>query len=176
MEFRTATFKKDDNQTLAEGNGVIYFLLGAIFFLLNYLLFEFEVNGWLNGIVLLASMIFFYLMRYHDWGKKDVLPGYLDKELIITANQIQIDKLIIETIDIDKLKFYLDKYDNQITYSSYSKIKSDGNSNRIEIRISGKLYSEFFRMGTKMHLSLLNKIIKEIKQKGIAVEVIKVSI
>jgi hypothetical protein len=176
LEFRTATFKKDDNQTLAEGNGVIYFLLGAIFFLLNYLLFEFGVNGWPNGIVLLAAMIFFYLMRYHDWGKKDVIPGHLDKELIITANQIQIGQLIIETIDIDKLKFYLDKYDNQITYSSHSKVKSDGNSNRIEIRTNGKSYSEFFRVGTKIHLSLLNKVIKEIKQKGIAVEVIKVSI
>lgn len=175
MEFRTSTFKKNDNQPFDEGNGVIYFLLGVIFFLLNYLLFEFGVYGWPNGVVLFAGIICFYLMRYHDWGKKDLTSGHLDKELIITANQIQIDSLIIETINLDTLKFYLDKYDNQISYTSHTKVKSDGNSNRIEIRTDNKKYTAYFRIGTKVHFALLNRIIKDIKQKGIDVEVIKMS-
>lgn len=175
LEFRTATFKKDKEQPPVDNRWLVYILLTVIFFLLTYLLYEFGITGWPIGVLFFAGLISMYLIRYHSWGEKEIVPGHLDKELIITTERIQINELTIEISGVEKLTFELDKYDNQNIYNYDVINKSDGTSSSLTITANGRTFTEYFRIGTETHLTELNRIIKNIVQQGANVEVIKKS-
>ena len=175
MEFRTATFKKDKEEPPADNRWLVYILLTLIFFLLTYLLHEFGITGWPIVVLIFAGMISMHLIRYHSWGEKEIVAGHLDKELIITADKIQINELTIKISTVDKLTFELDKYDNQNIYNYDVINKSDGTRSSLAITVNGKTFTEYFRIGTEKHLAELNRIIKNIVQQGANVEVIKKS-
>ena len=171
MEFKTITFKKDIEQPPTGNSGRIYSLLSVIFLLLVYLFSEAGVEGWLVGVLVFSALICSYLIRYHKWGKREHISGHFDKELIITPGFIKVDGSTIKIESIEKIKFDIDRYDNQ-TFSNYYNIrKSDGISNRISITTNGKTFTELFRIGTELHMLELKKVINQLKKNAVNVEI-----
>lgn len=171
LEFQTVTFLKDENQPVGSKTSLIYFLLAVIFILLGYILSEMGVDGWLIWVLFISGLVCFYLMSYHDWGRKEKVNGSLDKKLAVTPNSIQIGSVEINVANLEKMEFEIDRYDNQKIYYFHVIRKSEGVSNRISITTQGKTYTEFFRIGSEIHLMELYKVIRELKKLPIEVDV-----
>ncbi|MDW3194658.1 MAG: hypothetical protein R8G66_19930 [Cytophagales bacterium] len=145
------------------------FLVALIFFLISYILHDYGFNDGLVFVLCVFGMILSYASRFYNTGKKSITDGYLDKTLLITPNSIEIDGKTFNISDIDKLQFELQEYDNQTDYGS--RMKSDGNSNRIIISTNNRKYGEYFRVGTRSHMAELHRVIAAIRESGTQVEV-----
>ncbi len=174
MEFISVTFKRNQEQP-TDNNPVVYFLLAFIFVLTMYLLNEFGVKGWPIWISFIGAFSAILMMRFRNWGSKKKKAGQLDKELLITPKYIKIEGTTLPIENISKLRFEMDSYDDQTIFEIDAITKSDGTSNRISITIGGRTFSEFFRIGTAMHLAELEAVVKQLRVGGTDVEVIKKS-
>ena len=172
MEFTTRTFNKSEVQSPTSNKWLIYTILSGIFFTLFLVLVELEVNGFVLWVVLMASFASILYTRFSDWGKTETVDGQYGKKLAINLDSITIENLSISRKEIESVQFDLVDFRNKKLYNLDVINRSQGVSNKITINTNGKKYSELFAIDSEHQWNYLHKLIKELRQVGMAIEVV----
>lgn len=136
-----------------------------------YLLYQFEVPGWIMTISILAVVGMSAFVKFHDMGKKENIQGNLGRDLELTSKFLRIDELNIDMTEINSIQIDIDKYEGQMVpyHSTYE--RSDGVSNRLTVVTNGQSYTELFRLANERHYHDLILTTRELKQNGINIVV-----